>query len=669
MKMQIIRAIVFCCAIVTSEVCVSLSAQNSARALYVYENGCDTAFNVTPILFSDIDSIRFSCIDEDSVVCPVPVVQEIWTPNQVYRISLEKIDSVCFNPLPTILQPRAVDLTQQPLRDCVESVSMDDMTVTFVKDIPSHLLPTVGEYLFALECGNQFGGGFIGQVTAMNHTADAVIAQCVDCELTDVFEQYYGAFEAEVTNDGVNDAESVGGDISERDYPAARSRARDIPDAADGEFRLKPKHIQISEDSLNIKVLDDCIKVLKRINSVDKDEDSPISPKVGVDAYLTPSVRVKQFFMISPRHFRHQIDVDLSVGMDANMFFGGQIERNMTMKADVIKLPVAIPLLMAGLEIGAEFNASATGGIRLIRKGDFKLSYQYTSTSPGLMGKAKTGGIKFIPKYGKNDLVLDGNVSLIGFVTSKLTLAHKSLASISGKLFCGVEARGNYTFTLKEFDNADKDSSFYSRLKDCGWSIGRVLGFELSGSLLGFESMLYQMPVRYTEWAKSRVVPQMKQKVVATDPVNNSTNVVVRVDGVVDAPRTVGIKVVNNEGLDNEETFVVTSDTPYECSGEGNRAEYAHKLPFELTKDSRLYPIVDYYEKMVQGAPFLFDINSQLFHPFTSYMSNENDCVRMISGASLVGVGESEYSVAQVGNWLPFYYFDQENDNREIGKE
>lgn len=69
-------------------------AQTIGKSLYIYRNdGYTIAFNC-----SEVDSITFSMVDMDGVVHNEFVTQEIWRPNGLYRISIQSIDSISFEP-------------------------------------------------------------------------------------------------------------------------------------------------------------------------------------------------------------------------------------------------------------------------------------------------------------------------------------------------------------------------------------------------------------------------------------------------------------------------------------------------------------------------------------------------------------------------------------------
>ena len=70
----------------------AIAQDNRQFAIYNYRNDGD----INAFLYFEIDSITYSCIDTLGVEHEYVVVQEIWTPDKVYRILLENIDSISF---------------------------------------------------------------------------------------------------------------------------------------------------------------------------------------------------------------------------------------------------------------------------------------------------------------------------------------------------------------------------------------------------------------------------------------------------------------------------------------------------------------------------------------------------------------------------------------------
>ncbi len=160
-------------------------AQAQNDALFVYRN--DGAIH--GFLRADIDSMVCSQIDLDSLLHADYVVQEIWTADSVYRIPLAAIDSISFVIPETVYQPGTVNITAE-MRDYV--VSSDSLVLVFAGNTPQHLMPSVGDKLVNTEASGGLHSGFLGQVKAIEQTAEGYAVKCDPIDLTDVFECYYG---------------------------------------------------------------------------------------------------------------------------------------------------------------------------------------------------------------------------------------------------------------------------------------------------------------------------------------------------------------------------------------------------------------------------------------------------------------------------------------------
>lgn len=174
---------------------VEAVAQNDA--MFVYRN--DGAIN--GFLKSDIDSIRYSNLDVDSVLHKEYVVQEVWTVDSVYRIPLAAIDSVSFVTPPPSYQEGVVQVSSD-LYGYV--ISYTDSTITFKPNIPSHLLPTEGQVIVADKCEEPFTTGFSGRMTGMKEYADSIVCMFDGVYLDDIYSRLLLVGSAESYNDEIN---------------------------------------------------------------------------------------------------------------------------------------------------------------------------------------------------------------------------------------------------------------------------------------------------------------------------------------------------------------------------------------------------------------------------------------------------------------------------------
>lgn len=189
--------------------CQFASAQEIeySDAFYIYRN--DGEFN--GIFFDKVKEMRFSKLDIDSVEHETYVVQEIVTPDSIYRIPLSAIDSIGYQQPEARLNPKVIRTDERGLDPYI--VYNDNMSITFSLDTPSDLLPKVGDVLLCVNnptygkvegvYEQQNRRTFAGTVTDIWKLRDGYRIPCAPLtSLGDVFEQYVGV--EEVTSDGQN---------------------------------------------------------------------------------------------------------------------------------------------------------------------------------------------------------------------------------------------------------------------------------------------------------------------------------------------------------------------------------------------------------------------------------------------------------------------------------
>lgn len=156
----------------------SISAQKTFR---VFKH--DGSLNV--FLYSNIDSITYSNMDENGMLQDYVVTQNIHTSDSVYRFNVNEIDSVAFTQLPTVYKPDAIRIEGR-LRDYV--VGADSLTLFLKKSIPESLLPKPGDNLATLECDDVLPYGFFGKVERITQAAETINVECTQAALTDIYE-------------------------------------------------------------------------------------------------------------------------------------------------------------------------------------------------------------------------------------------------------------------------------------------------------------------------------------------------------------------------------------------------------------------------------------------------------------------------------------------------
>ena len=156
--------------------------QNSQYALYNYRN--DGEFNAW--LNIDIDSITYSRIDLDGTERDEIVVQEVWTPDSLYRIPMEAIDSIGFRAPEPEYKEDIFHITNSHIP---YTINVEDFTLTFNTTIPSGLLPQEGQVIISDVYEAPFNDGFAGRVEQIKYNNDNIEVLCSQATLNDIFKK------------------------------------------------------------------------------------------------------------------------------------------------------------------------------------------------------------------------------------------------------------------------------------------------------------------------------------------------------------------------------------------------------------------------------------------------------------------------------------------------
>lgn len=161
-----------------------LFSQTHTSAFFVYRNDMP----VTPFFFENVDSIRQSRIDLDSIECPEFVVTEFWTPDSVHRVPIAVIDSIAFTTPSEIRKPGSVEITDEQFGYLLE---VDSLTLKFSPSIPQQLIPKKGEKLTYLNVNRILPNGFLGLVRDVVSSEEGVIVNCDSIGISDAFDRLY----------------------------------------------------------------------------------------------------------------------------------------------------------------------------------------------------------------------------------------------------------------------------------------------------------------------------------------------------------------------------------------------------------------------------------------------------------------------------------------------
>ena len=156
--------------------------QTTQYALYNYRN--DGNFNAW--LNIDIDSITYSCIDTLGIEHDEVMVQEVWTPDSVYRIPLEVIDSIGFHAPEPVMQDGIFYLRDY---HAIHTIAIDSLTIFFDTSVHRDSLPTVGQVVTAAIYSYPYEDGFAGIVDNIEYNSNGIKLTCQEANVSDIFKK------------------------------------------------------------------------------------------------------------------------------------------------------------------------------------------------------------------------------------------------------------------------------------------------------------------------------------------------------------------------------------------------------------------------------------------------------------------------------------------------
>lgn len=178
------------CALAVAMLLGAAASLQAQQAFYVYRN--DGTIN--GFITSDIDSMQCSRLDVDSLLHADFQVQEIYTADSVYRIPLSVIDSISFVTPEPVYQPGVVQIEDDWYTYLIAAT---DSSLTFSKDVPSGLLPAVGQVVVANRYEKPLPTGFSGRVVSVEQTEDGVLCTFEGVGICDIYERLLVAGKAE----------------------------------------------------------------------------------------------------------------------------------------------------------------------------------------------------------------------------------------------------------------------------------------------------------------------------------------------------------------------------------------------------------------------------------------------------------------------------------------
>ncbi len=160
----------------------ALNENPNQFAVYIYRN--DNDFNAH--LNIDVESIRFSPVGTDSAWYDNALVQEIWTPDTVYRTPIAAVDSITFEAPKPIYKEDVFHLRDYHVPYILDA---EGLSLTLSREISVDSIPCVGQIVISDQIDERLPRGFSGRVLSVETTSDSYIYTCEAVALTDIFER------------------------------------------------------------------------------------------------------------------------------------------------------------------------------------------------------------------------------------------------------------------------------------------------------------------------------------------------------------------------------------------------------------------------------------------------------------------------------------------------
>lgn len=442
------KRIMFSLLLLTKVAC-GATAQNDA--MFIYRNdGVINAF-----LKADIDSIRHSALDLDSVMHTENVTQEVWTVDSVYRIPLAVIDSVSFITPETKYNPGVIRL-EEGLRDYV--VRQDSLTIYLNGSIPSGIIPRVGDKLVTLEMSDVFPVGFAGEVTEIKRNSGEVEVVCSPVSLEDIFECYYGF--SEMGWDGKN---------------LVRRNAHDGRLKAEGTF---------SPGRLTINLFNE----LGFKNSYKPNDNLSFDlSELRGDISVTPIIWGNAFVIVNSFY---GVNVSLTVTGKYNLEENFSLKGGLEWKKDItfpypydrVFWPIA-PLVDVYIKPGVFVQAGGEFAIQQKWTQEYRSVFHYEYSSRGEQMMDNVNKLFPVSKNHSGEAALKGSIGAGFFFEVGFDFIHTKkadLANVNLRGEAGVKLERSLVLSKSDMENALNSTAVYEQLRDTEVSLNWFYGVSAS---------------------------------------------------------------------------------------------------------------------------------------------------------------------------------------------
>lgn len=452
--------------IISAFICGTMGQNN---AMFVYRN--DGAINA--FLKIDVDSLRYSQLDLDSIFHKDYVVQEVWTADSVYRIPLSAIDSISFVTPPTIYKN---DVTRLDEDLCNYIIGCDSLTLKLKTATPSSILPKSGDKLVMVDGCEALPYGFSGIVSEVCNGNEGIDIICEQAYLEDLFDSF-----CSVTT-------MYGSEDNEPTYVKSHR---------------EPNKIMYRPDDLNFKLGPFVYDVTGEI-SQGISPDGNLALKGGLASSLSvqPTFRVHTFLIMGEGqgiYFNCSITGDITIESKSSIYGGMVYSKELEFERMKLQIPIHATANLVNFYFVPGFvgRIDATISGSMVTRDTYSLGMAYDSANvikPTLKCPHTSSSSEL-------EVCVDGSVAIGAFLETGFNLLSRDLSKVCVRGELGVQANGSLVLLNSDIKDGEKKTRLYERLKASSIDTGPFGNVSLQFSALDTViSATYELSAALKKW-------------------------------------------------------------------------------------------------------------------------------------------------------------------------
>ncbi len=428
----------------------ALGATAQNHTMFVHHDG-----RIDPIFYAEIDSMRCSSVALDSTLAVYPVVQEIWTPDSIYRFEIAAIDSITFqNPAPVAAEgviDLAGDLAPYVIGSEYDAGS-GTVILHLLSSTPSALVPPRDSYVFQAGPSEALPAGFAAEILSVSEYDGRINLGGYSRDPEEMFDALVWTVETEFEADPAENGPqrvtpgTLGSDLTYPDLAGGSvsmtDELRDIPAGPEdarirGSIRVRPL-VHCNIGSYVLRCPDGTVMRRRRFFS---------RVNTTVSATISGRHNVEEPSVVNGRGARLGASVPMGFGNECMLTYTGSMSLRGKMGLDY--------------KLESECRSSALTTIT------------YTQPDPDYKYYDAYSEMKYVHTPMKVvrhtlDASMDGSAALTANITLTVVQNGDSLKSISNTYSYGAELKGSALFLKSEIPAAATDNALYQRLTATG---------------------------------------------------------------------------------------------------------------------------------------------------------------------------------------------------------